>query len=37
DYIVPDFVHIMVDGHIVESGDKTLAMKLEERGYENYK
>lgn len=36
-YIVPDFVHIMVDGHIVESGDKSLAVKLEEKGYENYK
>lgn len=37
DYIVPDFVHIMVDGHIVQSGDKTLALTLEEKGYENYK
>ena len=33
DYIVPDFVHVMVDGRIVESGDKTLALKLEEHGY----
>jgi len=33
DYIVPDFVHVMVDGRIVESGDKTLAHKLEEHGY----
>lgn len=37
DYIVPDYIHIMVDGRIVESGDKTLALKLEEKGYENYK
>ncbi len=37
DYIVPDFVHVMVDGRIVDSGDKTLALKLEEKGYENYK
>lgn len=37
DYIKPDFVHIMVDGKIVESGDKTLALRLEEKGYENYK
>lgn len=37
DYIVPDFVHIMVDGKIVQSGDKTLALQLEEKGYENYK
>jgi Fe-S cluster assembly ATP-binding protein len=33
DYIVPDFVHVMVDGRIVESGDKSLALKLEEQGY----
>jgi Fe-S cluster assembly ATP-binding protein len=37
DYIVPDFIHIMVNGKIVESGDKTLALHLEEKGYENYK
>lgn len=37
DYIVPDFIHIMVNGRIVESGDKTLALKLEEKGYEQYK
>jgi Fe-S cluster assembly ATP-binding protein len=33
DYIVPDFVHVMVDGRIVESGDRSLALKLEEHGY----
>ena len=33
DYIVPDFVHVLADGHIVESGDKSLALKLEEHGY----
>ncbi|MBK8124772.1 MAG: Fe-S cluster assembly ATPase SufC [Dokdonella sp.] len=33
DYIVPDFVHVLADGRIVESGDKTLALKLEEHGY----
>ncbi|MDN5924547.1 MAG: Fe-S cluster assembly ATPase SufC, partial [Xanthomonadales bacterium] len=33
DYIEPDFVHVLADGRIVESGDKTLAMKLEEHGY----
>ena len=33
DYIVPDFVHVLADGRIVESGDKTLAHKLEEHGY----
>ena len=37
DYIIPDFVHVMVDGRIVDSGDKSLALKLEEKGYENYK
>jgi len=33
-YIVPDFVHVMVEGRIVESGDKKLAMQLEEHGYD---
>jgi len=33
DYIIPDFVHIMYDGRIVKSGDKTLAIELEEKGY----
>ena len=33
DYIVPDVVHVLVDGRIVESGDKSLALKLEEQGY----
>ncbi|MEO8669983.1 MAG: Fe-S cluster assembly ATPase SufC [Tahibacter sp.] len=33
DYIVPDFVHVLADGRIVESGDKSLALKLEEQGY----
>ena len=34
DYIVPDYVHIMNDGKIVKSGDKTLATILEKQGYE---
>lgn len=34
DYIVPDFVHILYDGRIVKSGDKYLAIELEEKGYE---
>ena len=34
DYIVPDSVHVMVDGRIVRSGDKDLAVQLEEKGYE---
>jgi len=32
-YIVPDFVHVMYDGRIVRSGDKSLALELEARGY----
>ncbi len=32
-YIVPEFVHVLVDGRIVKSGGKELAMELEERGY----
>jgi Fe-S cluster assembly ATP-binding protein len=34
DYIVPDFVHVMHDGRIVKSGDKTLAHELEAKGYD---
>ncbi|MCH8854292.1 MAG: Fe-S cluster assembly ATPase SufC [Planctomycetes bacterium] len=33
DYIVPDFVHVLVDGRIVKSGGKELALELEENGY----
>ncbi|WP_415774798.1 Fe-S cluster assembly ATPase SufC [Sneathiella sp. P13V-1] len=33
DYIVPDFVHVLADGKIVKSGDKNLALELEEKGY----
>jgi Fe-S cluster assembly ATP-binding protein len=33
DYIVPDKVHVLADGRIVRSGDKTLALELEEKGY----
>jgi Fe-S cluster assembly ATP-binding protein len=32
-YIVPDFVHVMIDGRIVRSGDRTLAEELEAKGY----
>src|ERR671919_1131928 len=32
-YIVPDFVHVLVDGRIVKSGDKQLALELEQKGY----
>ena len=34
DYIVPDHVHVLVDGRIVKSGTKELALELEERGYD---
>jgi Fe-S cluster assembly ATP-binding protein len=34
DYIVPDKVHVMNDGRIVQSGDKDLALKLESEGYD---
>jgi Fe-S cluster assembly ATP-binding protein len=34
DYIVPDFVHVLFDGKIVKSGDKTLALELEAKGYD---
>ena len=33
-FIVPDFVHVLVDGHIVKSGDKSLALELEAKGYD---
>jgi Fe-S cluster assembly ATP-binding protein len=34
DYIVPDFVHVLYDGRIVRTGDKQLALELEEKGYD---
>ena len=36
DYIVPDFVHVLADGHIVKSGDKSLALELEQHGYAEF-
>ena len=33
-YIIPDFVHVLVDGKIISSGDKNLALDLEEKGYD---
>lgn len=33
-YVVPDFVHVLIDGRIVMSGDKKLAFELEEKGYD---
>ena len=34
DYIVPDFVHVLFNGKIVKTGDKSLAIELEEKGYD---
>jgi Fe-S cluster assembly ATP-binding protein len=31
---VPDFVHVLMGGRIVKSGDKSLALELEQRGYD---
>lgn len=36
DYIQPNFVHVMVDGRIVHSGQAALALQLEEKGYDHY-
>ena len=37
DYIVPDYVHVLVNGEIVESGDKNLALELEAKGYADFR
>jgi Fe-S cluster assembly ATP-binding protein len=34
DHIIPDFVHVLYNGQIVKSGDKNLALELEEKGYD---
>ena len=33
DYIIPDQVHVLAEGRIVRSGDRTLALELEDKGY----
>jgi len=33
-YIIPDFVHVMAEGRLIKSGDKSLALELEEKGYD---
>jgi len=33
DYVVPDYVHVLVHGRIVKSGDRGLALELESKGY----
>lgn len=35
-YVIPDFVHVYADGHIVKSGNKDLALELEEKGYAGF-
>ncbi len=37
DYITPDIIHIMVKGKIVETGDASLALKLEQKGYSDFR
>jgi Fe-S cluster assembly ATP-binding protein len=34
EYVAPDFVHVLVRGRIARSGDRTLALELERRGYD---
>jgi Fe-S cluster assembly ATP-binding protein len=34
DYVIPDRIHVLYDGKIIHSGDRTLALELEEKGYE---
>jgi Fe-S cluster assembly ATP-binding protein len=34
DYLVPDFVHVLYNGKIIKTGDKNLALELEEKGYD---
>lgn len=36
DYVVPDVVHVLVNGRIVKSGDKSLAMEIEANGYDKF-
>jgi Fe-S cluster assembly ATP-binding protein len=33
-YIQPDFVHVLANGKIIKTGDKSLALELEEKGYD---
>lgn len=37
DYLVPDYVHVLIDGKIVKTGDMSLAKDIEENGYDNLK
>jgi Fe-S cluster assembly ATP-binding protein len=37
EYITPDFVHVFLDGRIVESGDASLADSIEDAGYDSFR
>ena len=36
DFIVPDYIHVMKDGCIIKSGDKSIAQQIEQNGYKNF-
>ena len=36
DYVVPDYIHVMKEGRIIKSGDKSIAKKIEDDGYKNF-
>ena len=36
DYVVPDKVHVIINGRIVKSGDKKLALEIEDKGYDDF-
>ena len=36
EYVVPDFIHVMKEGSIIKSGDKTIAQQIEKDGYKNF-
>jgi Fe-S cluster assembly ATP-binding protein len=36
DHVIPDFIHVMKDGKIIKSGDKSIAQKIEDDGYKNF-
>ncbi|MBO4294883.1 MAG: Fe-S cluster assembly ATPase SufC [Alphaproteobacteria bacterium] len=36
EHIIPDFVHVFADGHIIKTGDKNLALELESKGYTDF-
>ena len=36
EYVVPDYIHVMKEGRIIKSGDKSIAEQIEENGYKNF-